>query len=71
MIFLSFHQPRFSLLVGISAHLSSDHKVLESSGADLIWGKPPPRMDAELKCKILRTITEKRQFLSGGFPCYE
>ena len=53
-------RPRCSLLVGVSAHIQLDGDKLSQAGADLVWGKPPPPFDDELKLKILRAVFAKR-----------
>ena len=53
-------RPRCSLLVGVSAHIQLDGDKLSQAGADLVWGKPPPPFDDELKLKILRAVLAKR-----------
>ena len=53
-------RPRFSLLIGVSAHLQLDGDRLRRSGADFVWGKPPPPFGTELKAEILRGILQKR-----------
>ena len=58
-------RPRCSLLVGVSAHIQLDGDKLSQAGADLVWGKPPPPFDDELKLKILRALLSKR-----GKPMY-
>lgn len=51
---------RVPLVIGISAYLQQDGKKLKDSGADIVWGKPPPRMDESLRNEILRLIMMKR-----------
>jgi len=53
-------RPRCSLLVGVSAHIQLDGDKLSRAGADLVWGKPPPPFDDELRIKILRAVLSKR-----------
>lgn len=53
-------RPRFSLLIGVSAHLQLDGDRLTRSGADFVWGKPPPHFGTDLKVEILRGILLKR-----------
>ena len=33
---------------------------LEKAGADCVWGKPPPEMNATLRNDLLRTLMKKR-----------
>ncbi len=51
---------RPSLWIGVSAHLSKDQSALEQSGADFCWGKPPPKMTAELRNQLLQALLLKR-----------
>lgn len=51
---------RFPLVIGMSAYLQQDGKMLKESGADIVWGKPPPTMDETLRNEILRSIMMKR-----------
>jgi len=53
-------RPRFSLLIGVSAHLQLDGDRLTRSGADFVWGKPPPHFGTDLKVEILKGILLKR-----------
>lgn len=56
---------RFSLFIGVTAHPRDDISKLEHSGADIVWGKPPPHMDENLRDKLLRTICKKRKLDIG------
>lgn len=49
-----------TLLVGVSAHLAQDASKLKTAGADLLWTKPPPRMDDVLRKTLLKAIGTKR-----------
>lgn len=51
---------RYPLLIGMSAYLEQDGKKLHESGADIVWGKPPPNMDESLRNHILKLIMTKR-----------
>lgn len=53
----SRHQEQ--LFVAVSCH-SEDRAALEKSGADLVWSKPPPKMDEALRNKILKMLLTKR-----------
>jgi hypothetical protein len=48
-----------SLWIGVSTH-PKDRAILEKSGADLCWGKPPPKMSVELRNQLLQTLLLKR-----------
>lgn len=51
---------RHSLLIGVSARLPQDENKLKKSGADLIWGKPPPEMNEALRNQLLKLLINKR-----------
>eukprot|EP00956_Cyclotella_meneghiniana_P032759 scaffold91217_cov69-Cyclotella_meneghiniana.AAC.9 len=51
---------RFSLLIGVSAHLNEDEVKLKMSGADYIFGKPPPEMNSNLRNDMLKVLMMKR-----------
>lgn len=51
---------RRSLLIGVSARVALDRKKLEKSGADCVWGKPPPEMNSALKNELLKLLLKKR-----------
>ena len=43
--------------------LKDDGSLLASSGADYIWGKPPPPMTNALRNELLNSLLNKR---AGG-----
>lgn len=51
------------LLIGTSISLKEDGPVMVASGADFIWGKPPPLMNTLLRAEILTALLNKR---AGG-----
>lgn len=51
---------RLTLIIGVSARLVDHRKRLEKAGVDIVWGKPPPEMNATLRNSLLRTIMTKR-----------
>jgi|AntRauTorckE5430_2_1112549.scaffolds.fasta_scaffold00207_10 CheY-like chemotaxis protein len=51
------------LLIGTSMSLKADGSRLASSGADFIWGKPPPPMTKALRNELLNSLLNKR---AGG-----
>jgi hypothetical protein len=51
---------RFSLLIGVSAYLAQDGVKLKQSGADFVFGKPPPEMNFKLRDEMLKVLMEKR-----------
>ena len=53
-------EKRYPLVIGMSAYLNQDEKKLKASGSDLVWNKPPPKMDCTLKKKLLLLAMKKR-----------
>lgn len=51
---------RFSLLIGVSAYLAQDQKKLKQSGADFVFGKPPPEINFDLRNDMLKVLMKKR-----------
>jgi len=51
---------RMPLLIGTSFFLGEDCKKLTKSGADVLWSKPPPKMDKVLRNKLLIALLQKR-----------
>ena len=51
---------RFSLLVGVSAYFSQDEMRLKDSGADFVFGKPPPEMNSKFRNEMLKILMKKR-----------
>eukprot|EP00551_Chaetoceros_affinis_P004164 CAMPEP_0203684350 /NCGR_PEP_ID=MMETSP0090-20130426/47993_1 /ASSEMBLY_ACC=CAM_ASM_001088 /TAXON_ID=426623 /ORGANISM="Chaetoceros affinis, Strain CCMP159" /LENGTH=1130 /DNA_ID=CAMNT_0050553523 /DNA_START=143 /DNA_END=3535 /DNA_ORIENTATION=+ len=54
------YSKRYPLIVGISAYLNHDMQHLKASGSDFVWGKPPPKMDDNLKMEMLKKVMIKR-----------
>lgn len=52
---------RRSLLVGVTARMALDQQKLEKAGADCVWGKPPPEMNATLRNSLLKLLMKKRR----------
>ncbi len=50
-----------ALLIGVSTRLEEDAPKLCDGGADIVWGKPPPRMDDDLRALVVATLARKRQ----------
>ena len=50
-----------SLNVGVSAFLDRDREKLQKAGANMIWGKPPPKMDLSLSRILLTELIKKRK----------
>jgi len=50
---------RYSFVIGVSAH-NCTRKKFESSGADVVWEKPPPLMNDDLRRSLVDAIMEKR-----------
>lgn len=52
---------RLPIIIGVSAHLDAgDGDKLRRSGADLLWPKPPPEMNSQLRSHLLDTLLKKR-----------
>jgi len=51
---------RLALLIGVSTNPGDASQSLYDSGADLVWGKPPPRMDDHLRDHLVLVLTKKR-----------
>ena len=54
------HGFRPSLYIGVSVSLADDGPRLLQSGADLIWGKPPPKIDNSLRNQLVTTLLKNR-----------
>jgi len=52
---------RWSLVIGVSVNVERDSRKLKNSGADLVWGKPPPTMGNSLRNKLISALIAKRQ----------
>ena len=53
--------PQYSFLIGVSANIRDHGSKFEASGADLIWCKPPPSMNANLRFSLLEAVLQKRK----------
>ncbi len=51
---------RVTLIIGVSARLNEHQERLEKAGADCVWGKPPPEMNATLRNALLKMLMKKR-----------
>ena len=49
-----------TLFIGVSADLRVDGRKLQESGAEVLWPKPPPRMDQQLRDGMLQALLVKR-----------
>lgn len=58
---LSPSECRCPFLIGMSAYMDQDEKKLRESGCDMVWTKPPPKMNDELRDKILQGTMKKRR----------
>ena len=54
-------QLRHPLVIGMSAYLEQDEKKLLDSGADIVWAKPPPKMNSTLRDTLLLATMKKRR----------
>jgi CheY-like chemotaxis protein len=50
-----------ALLIGVSVNVERDGGNLRNSGADVVWGKPPPAMGIPLRNRIVSALMTKRQ----------
>ena len=50
-----------ALLIGVSVNVERDGGNLRNSGADAVWGKPPPAMGIPLRNRIVSALMTKRQ----------
>jgi CheY-like chemotaxis protein len=48
------------LFIAASAHLDEDKQTMFKSGADFIWGKPPPQMGEIMRDVLLKALLIKR-----------
>ena len=48
------------MIVGVSAH-REDLEKMKRAGADEVWCKPPPEMNAGLRNKLLKLLMTKRK----------
>mmetsp|Transcript_17368 Transcript_17368/g.24625 ORF Transcript_17368/g.24625 Transcript_17368/m.24625 type:complete len:635 (+) Transcript_17368:306-2210(+) len=53
-------QSRCALLIGVSARFTEDANVMRKSGADILWSKPPPEMNATQRNHLLQVLMKKR-----------
>lgn len=53
--------PRKALLIGVSMHPDRDAIAFRNAGADLVWGKPIPRVGEPLRNHILHCLVNKRR----------
>ena len=51
---------RYPLVIGMSAYLKQDEKILTESGSDFVWGKPPPKMDSAFRDNLVMAVMHKR-----------
>jgi hypothetical protein len=56
----TYGEGRFALLIGVSARFMQDQDILKNSGADILWAKPPPKMDKNQRNQLLRVLMKKR-----------
>jgi len=57
---------RYPIVIGMSAYLACDEAQLMASGSDFVWGKPPPKMNEELRDQIVSTLMRKRNIAANG-----
>ena len=49
-----------SLCIGVSAHLEQDEAVIQQSGADFCWSKPPPALNEATVEELFQALLVKR-----------
>lgn len=50
-----------AMLVAISTNPDANKPILQASGADAIWGLPPPHMSDELRDELVARLIQKRR----------
>lgn len=55
------------LLIGVSMQPAEDASKFFNSGADFVWGKPPPTMNDTLRDQLVASLVKKRG--EGGLTC--
>jgi CheY-like chemotaxis protein len=53
--------PHCSLLIGVSTNPNQDSRRFLEHGADFVWGKPPPCMNAALRNELITALIKKRR----------
>lgn len=53
--------PRRALLIGVSMQPDRDAKDFQLAGADIVWGKPIPKIGDALRNQLLHTLVIKRR----------
>jgi hypothetical protein len=53
--------PRRALLIGVSMQPDRDARDFQLAGADIVWGKPIPRVGDALRHQLLHTLVNKRR----------
>lgn len=49
------------LLIGVSVRPDEDYQKFTDAGADLVWGKPPPIFNEELRDTVVLEVIQKRR----------
>ena len=60
--------PRKPLLIGVSVRPDRDAMAFRKAGADLVWGKPIPRVGESLRNQLLKALVDKRRRQSIPTP---
>ena len=50
-----------ALLIGVSMHPDRDAKAFQAAGADIVWGKPIPRIGETLRNYLVHLLVNKRR----------
>ena len=50
-----------AMLIGVSTDPAVCRQILQSSGADAVWGLPPPHMSDSLRDELVARLIQKRR----------
>jgi hypothetical protein len=50
-----------AVLIGVSTNPDASREALRTSGADAVWGLPPPRMNDDLRDELVGRLIKKRR----------
>lgn len=65
-----------AMLVAVSTNPDANKTILQASGADAVWGLPPPHMSDELRDELVARLIQKRrgdlpkQTVAFRVPCH-
>ena len=61
--------PRRALLIGVSMQPDHDAEEFQLAGADMVWGKPIPKIGNALRNHLLHTLIHKRRQSMPAATC--